>query len=224
MGFGGLFDFPAGLTQACAMSHSSAEPEAGPRGAKRRLESRKRLLAAARKLFIAKGYHATRPQDISRAAGLGHGTFYLHFKDKRECFLAFVDEARAELDAAVIARTVGAKNLSQVVEAALVAIYDYAEENPGVLSTALMDEAVIASGGDGAEDTLIQRWGEEWGELLREQAKQGLVAKDFDFAVIGQAIVGAIHQASTHSFRHGRSRGAVVKALTQFFVRALTPK
>lgn len=208
-----------------AMSQSTVDaPEAGARGAKRRLESRKRLLAAARKLFVARGYHATRPQDISKAAGLGHGTFYLHFKDKRECFLAFVDEARAELDAAVIARAGGAKNLSQLVEAALTAIYDYAEENPGVLSTAMMDEAVIASGGDGADDTLIQRWGEEWGELLRDQAKEGLVAKDYDFAIIGQAIVGAIHQASSHSFRRGRSRAAVVKALTQFFVRALTPK
>ena len=194
------------------------------RGAKRRLESRKRLLAAARKLFVARGYHATRPQDISKAAGLGHGTFYLHFKDKRECFLAFVDEARAELDAAVIARAGSTKTLPQMVEAALTAIYDYAEQNPGVLPTAMTDEAVIASGGDGAEGTLIQRWGEEWGELLRAQAKDGLVAKDFDFVIVGQAIVGAIHQASSYSFRRGRSRASVVKALTQFIVRALGPK
>lgn len=194
------------------------------RGAKRRLESRKRLLAAARKLFVARGYHATRPQDISKAAGLGHGTFYLHFKDKRECFLAFVDEARAELDAAVIARAGSTKTLPQMVEAALTAIYDYAEQNPGVLPTAMTDEAVIASGGDGAEGTLIQRWGEEWGELLRMQAKDGLVAKDFDFAIVGQAIVGAIHQASSYSFRRGRSRASVVKALSQFIVRALSPK
>jgi AcrR family transcriptional regulator len=181
-------------------------------------------MAAARQLFVARGYHATRPQDISREAGLGHGTFYLHFKDKRECFLAFVDEARAELDAAVIARTVGAKSLAQMVEAALTAIYDYAEENEGVIATAMTDEAVIASGGEGAEDTLIQRWGDEWGELLRDQAKDGLVAKDYDFSVIGHAIVGAIHQASSTSFRRGRSRTVVVKALTQFFVRALSPK
>jgi AcrR family transcriptional regulator len=207
------------------MSQSSVDtPDTSPRGAKRRLESRKRLLAAARKLFVARGYHATRPQDISKAAGLGHGTFYLHFKDKRECFLAFVDEARAELDAAVIARAEGAKNLSQSVEAALTAIYDYGEEHPGVIATAMTDEAVIASGGDGAEDTLIQRWGEEWGELLREQAKLGLVAKDYDFAIVGQAIVGAIHQASSHGFRRGRTRTALVKALTQFIVRALSPK
>jgi AcrR family transcriptional regulator len=181
-------------------------------------------LAAARRLFVARGYHATRPQDISKAAGLGHGTFYLHFKDKRECFLAFVDEARAELDAFVIARTAGAKNLSQLVEALLTAIYEYAEMHPGVLPTAMTDETVIASGGDGSEDTLTVRWGEEWAELLRIQAKEGLVAKDYDFAIVGQAIVGAIHQASSFSFRRGRSRAALVRALSQFFVRALSPK
>jgi AcrR family transcriptional regulator len=205
------------------MSQSTADAPEPARGAKRKLESRKRLLAAARDLFVARGYHATRPQDISRAAGLGHGTFYLHFKDKRECFLAFVEEARAEVDAAVIARAAKATNLSEMVEAVLRTIYDYAEEHPGVIATAMSDEGVIASGG-GAEDTMLERWGGEWGELLRQQAKDGLVAKDFDYAIVGQAIVGAIHQASNHSFRQGRSRAALVKALTQFIVRALSPK
>ncbi len=208
------------------MTQSSVEtPEPGPRGAKRRLESRKRLLAAARKLFVSRGYHATRPQDISKAAGLGHGTFYLHFKDKRECFLAFVEEARGEIDAAVVARAQNAKSLSEFVEAALTAIYDYAEEHAGVLATALSDEAVIASGSGAAEeDTLLHRWGSEWAELLKTQAKDGLVARDFDFVLLGQAIVGAIHQASSFSYRSGRSRGALVKTLTQFIVRALSPR
>jgi AcrR family transcriptional regulator len=207
------------------MSQSPIEAqEAGPRGAKRRLESRKRLLAAARKLFVTRGYHATRPQDISKAAGLGHGTFYLHFKDKRECFVAFVEEARAEIDGAVVARAQNAKSLSEFVEAVLSAIYDYAEEHAGVLATALSDEAVIASGSAAEEDTLLHRWGAEWAELLKAQAKEGLVAKDFDFALLGQAIVGAIHQASNFSYRRGRSRAALVKTLTQFIVRALSPR
>src|SRR5437868_1412368 len=90
---GAQVDFTGTLTQALRdMSQSSVDiPDASSRGAKRKLESRKRLLAAARQLFITRGYHATRPQDISKAAALGHGTFYLHFKDKRACFLAFVD-------------------------------------------------------------------------------------------------------------------------------------
>ena len=207
------------------MSQSSVdERDAGPRGAKRRQESRKRLLEAARKLFVSRGFHATRPQDISKAAGLGHGTFYLHFKDKRECFLAFVDDARAEIDAAVVARAAGAKNLAQFVEAVLTAIYDYAEEHEGVLVTALSDDAVISSGDEAREeDTLLHRWGALWAELLKTQAKEGLVARDFDFPLLGQAIVGAIHQASSFSYKRGRARAALIKTLTQFIVRGLSP-
>src|ERR1700685_2843537 len=67
-------------------------------GRRRKPESLARLKQAARKLFVERGYDATRPQDIAREAGLGHGTFYLHYPDKRACFLSFVEEARQELD------------------------------------------------------------------------------------------------------------------------------
>ncbi len=66
------------------------------RPARRKPESLAKVKKAARKLFVERGYHATRPQDIAREAGLGHGTFYLHYEDKRACFLAFVDEARTD--------------------------------------------------------------------------------------------------------------------------------
>src|ERR1700689_5929988 len=65
---------------------------------RRKPESLSKIKSAARKLFVERGYDATRPQDIAREAGLGHGTFYLHYPDKRACFLAFVEEAREEMD------------------------------------------------------------------------------------------------------------------------------
>src|ERR1700743_3834419 len=67
------------------------ESPEGERSARRKPESLSRLKASARKLFVERGYHATRPQDIAREAGLGHGTFYLHFPDKRPCFPPFLD-------------------------------------------------------------------------------------------------------------------------------------
>ena len=39
----------------------------------------------------------------------------------------------------------------------------------------------------------------------------------------GQAIVGALHQASRESHRSGRSREELVKNLTAFLTRALKP-
>ena len=53
------------------------------RNGRRKPESLARLKQAARKLFVERGYDATRPQDIAREAGLGHGTFYLHYPDQR---------------------------------------------------------------------------------------------------------------------------------------------
>lgn len=209
---------PSGMARPAATTNSASD-----KGATRKQASRQRLLDAARKLFVERGYHATRPQDISREAGLGHGTFYLHFGDKQECFIAFVEQARAEIDAAIVARASKARDLPGFVQAVLIAIYDYTESHPGLLVTVLSNEAVIAAPSTNG-GTILQRWGVEWGEMLKLQAKQGLVASDFDYAIIGQAIVGAIHQASHFSFERGQSRATLVKSLTRFIVRALRPE
>lgn len=47
---------------------------------------RQSLLDAAATLFAQKGYHATTVDDITRAAGVAKGTFYLYFDEKREVY------------------------------------------------------------------------------------------------------------------------------------------
>jgi AcrR family transcriptional regulator len=54
-------------------------------------ETRERLIAAAAKLFNKDGYHGTDSNRIAEAAGYSPGTFYKHFKDKRDIFLATYD-------------------------------------------------------------------------------------------------------------------------------------
>lgn len=51
---------------------------------------RAELLAAARTSFAERGYHETTVEDITRAAGVAKGTFYLYFQEKREIFLAII--------------------------------------------------------------------------------------------------------------------------------------
>ena len=189
---------------------------------KRKAQSRERILAAARKLFVERGYHDTRPQDISREADVGHGTFYLHFADKRACFLAFVEEAREELSAFVAVRAAKAKGLEGSIEAVLSSIYEYSELHPGVLATAMTDDVVIASDTADGQIPLLQRWGDQWAETVKTlMAEEGGMPAGFDAGVVGQAIVGAIHQASSVAHRQGKSRTMVVKTLTKFLARAL---
>src|SRR6201996_7264387 len=135
--------------------------DAVERVGRRKPESLARLKAAARKLFVERGYHATRPQDIAREAGLGHGTFYLHYPDKRACFLAFVEEARQELNEYLDNARKPDGTLEERIAATLNAIYDYSDSNPGVLRAAMTDEMVIDAEGTQATPLLV-RWGEEW--------------------------------------------------------------
>jgi AcrR family transcriptional regulator len=207
------------------MAEQSTTTQGSPRpGAKRKSLSRDRLLIAARKLFVERGFHATRPQDIVRSADVGHGTFYLHFADKRACFLAFVDDARQELSDFVAGRVAKAKGLEATIEAVLTAIFEYSELHPGVLATAMTDDAVIAAGGPQTQAPLLERWGENWAETVRALlADTGGVPAGMDAGIVGQAIVGAIHQATTVAHRRGRPRAVVIKALTKFLARALRP-
>jgi AcrR family transcriptional regulator len=60
-------------------------------------ETRRKLLAAARRAFADLGYARARVEDIVTRAGVGHGTFYAYFKNKRDALAALVRENAATL-------------------------------------------------------------------------------------------------------------------------------
>lgn len=187
--------------------------------ARRSQDSRARLLAAARKLFVGRGYDATRPQDISREAGLGHGTFYLHFADKQACFLVFVEEARAELAKHIRTHTAATTALPDVVRATLEGIFEYSGAYPGVLETAMMNAAVIAAD-DAHPVTLIDLWAKEWAFLVRANRASDDLTDD-EAGLMGAVIVGIIHEGSAYARRHSLSPERTIELLTQMIVKAL---
>jgi AcrR family transcriptional regulator len=58
---------------------------ASPR-AERQAQRREAILAAALDEFSARGFAATRLDDVAKRAGVAKGTIYLHFKDKESMF------------------------------------------------------------------------------------------------------------------------------------------
>src|ERR1044072_2458617 len=54
--------------------------------ATRAAERRDAIVEAAMEEFIARGFAATRLDDIAKRAGVAKGTIYLHFKDKESMF------------------------------------------------------------------------------------------------------------------------------------------
>ena len=53
--------------------------------------SRDALLKAALEIFLNRGFHAARIEDIAQLAGLGKGSVYLHFSTKENLFQAVID-------------------------------------------------------------------------------------------------------------------------------------
>jgi AcrR family transcriptional regulator len=195
----------------------------GPVGrrARRKAATRQRLLVAARELFASGGFDATRPQDIARAADLATGTFYVHFADKCEAFHAFTAQAVEELMGEIRTRAAGARGFEQRLLRSLEALFEYAERNPGVLSAAFADAAVIAAGVPSGA-SLRDRLAETLARALRADMEAGELAADYDARVIAHGIVGMIQAACVHGARADLSAQDLLENLTRFCTRALS--
>lgn len=62
----------------------------------RREETREQVLAAAARVFAARGFHATSLDAIAEEAGFSRGAVYYNFADKEELFLELLDRRCAE--------------------------------------------------------------------------------------------------------------------------------
>jgi AcrR family transcriptional regulator len=67
-----------------------------PRGARRRRETRARLLEAALKLMAEKGMEGVAINEITEAADVGFGSFYNHFESKDAIYAALVESVFEE--------------------------------------------------------------------------------------------------------------------------------
>jgi len=63
----------------------------------RALERRQAIIEAAMDEFIARGYAATRLDDVAKRAGVAKGTIYLHFTDKEALFQELIRTALVPL-------------------------------------------------------------------------------------------------------------------------------
>ena len=81
-----------------AQALSKPEPsKPGSGRAARAAERRQAIIDAALDEFIARGFSATRLDDVAKRAGVAKGTIYLHFKDKEALFQELIRSALVPL-------------------------------------------------------------------------------------------------------------------------------
>ena len=141
---------------------------------RRKPESIARLKQAARKLFVERGYDATRPPGYCARSGAwvtalsicimptsAPAFSVLPWRMRAASWIAHLRERRR-----------GATLKQSASPSLLEAMYDYADRHPGLLRAALTDARVIDAEGEELRPLLTQ-WGEEWAKVIGEAVAEG---------------------------------------------------
>ena len=106
-----------------------------PKSAKAQ-RTRQKILEAARAIFAEKGFAKATAEEISTKAGVGYGTFYLYFEDKRQALhtiLAEVDDKLYQVGQAESEKSKLGLGALAPIKVTISGFFDSFKENADVL-------------------------------------------------------------------------------------------
>lgn len=172
------------LSQRLAAEPVRRRESEPPRGAVAS-DQRERLLDATEALIAEKGATATTIEAIVKTAGVSSVTFYEHFRNKDECFVAAFERAVAELQAEVGEAVPAAAARSEQVNAGLDALLTALDAQPARARLCFVEAQrggrEMAAGYDAALDAVAAVLDDSLGQaiagglawLLRERLELG---------------------------------------------------
>ncbi|GGO89928.1 TetR/AcrR family transcriptional regulator [Wenjunlia tyrosinilytica] len=172
------------------------------------VEQRRRdITLAAFKVFAQRGYHETGIADIARELGVGHGTFYRYFANKRDIVARVVDMA-VERIAEVVASE--SPELAQTVEEYRAqverigrALFDLFIDDPQLARIFFFESAGV----DRELSEHMLETNEVFGAVteryLENGVSKGFLRADLDIPVTARAINGMIFAGALAAFRSG---------------------
>jgi AcrR family transcriptional regulator len=185
-----------------------------------------RLLSAAKKVFQEKGFHRSSVRDISKEASLGHGTFYLYFKDKKDVFYALIKQVENELFTVSVGSGLDldqdyerGRNSYRALRQDLKAVFRSFMENASVIKfskeLALTDKSFSIKYRE-LRERLIKR---------TEQILLKSKLKNLDLHIAAIAITGMIEAVAEASLDQGDSdldMEALVPTVTKLYFKAVS--
>ena len=204
----------ASLARAPARRESAAE--------RSRAQTRARLLEAGRTLFAERGLHGVTTHDVAAHAGVAAGTFYLHFRDKRELLRVIAADTIALLRERLDRATRTARGLRDGVPAFSEALLAFAEEHRERV------RILFSRDGDAAavEADVLSELAASIAEGRRQRIASGEMPAELDPDVLSQALVGMLARVVAWWVEDPRraSRETVARTLTRIQLSGTHPR
>ena len=185
------------------MTRESKKPS---RRERERLLRRAEILAAARKVFGARGYEGATLDEVAREAEFAKGTLYSYFDSKAELFAALVEHEFDEFQKnikEVLAREPGAADAARAVITVLLEFFqsrsDFYRVAMSLRDTGKQEEAEKIRG-------VVMKRVNELADLLGGRFAEGIregFFKEYDARFLGFLLLGVVHYYSVYMMRFG---------------------
>jgi AcrR family transcriptional regulator len=152
-----------------------------------RASQRGRLISAVADSVAAKGYAATSVADIIALAGVSRATFYTHFTDKEDCFLASYDAGAKAIFDAMAEAAVGLETWQETLDAVLSTWLEVLQADLAFTRAHMIE---FWAAGEPARERWAQRRDRTAGllKLLHERARK----EDPEVVAVSDTLVAAV--------------------------------
>lgn len=167
------------------------------RAERNRLQLRADIVEAAFIEFSERGYHQTAIADIARRLGIGHGTFYRYFENKRDILDHVISDTMTRLAVLLAGENAptAVDTLADYREQCLrisERLRGFARANPGTLRLLLLEATSIDADMTQRIFSLVDMSGRMTAAYLANGVQHGFLRRDLDCESTGHAIVGMI--------------------------------
>lgn len=167
------------------------------RAERNRLQLRLDIVQAAFQEFSERGYHQTAIADIAQRLGIGHGTVYRHFENKRDILEQVIDETSRQLaDLLTGENAPAAVDTLEEYRTQCRRIADrlagFAAANPGVVRLILLEATSIDAAMTQRIFALVDMMGVVVAGYMQNGVQRGFFRPDLDCMATGSAVIGLI--------------------------------
>lgn len=175
----------------------TAAATAEERRAARADARREEILDAARRIFTQKGYAETGIADIASELGIGHGTIYRYFANKRDIAVQVLDTATLEIMLPLADEDPTASDTIEQYREQTARImqrmFDTLEDKPEAYSLLHVQSLAIDPE---ATHRSFESFSKGTEAFLRNGVEKGFLRADLDIEITAQALVGLIFEGT----------------------------